>query len=100
MVPPSRRLPEAPILQVSAITVRCAIDPDRRNRVMYYLLTTLPFSFLFNCYSMFSGSARSLTKGEFLKVYLVIILCRCIETTCTNPSYPRIPYLALSQCFQ
>ena len=45
---------------------------------------------------MCSGSARSLTKGEFLKVYLANFLCRCIETTCTNPSYPAIPYLAMS----
>ena len=29
---------------------------------------------------MCSGSARSLPKGEFLKMYLVIFLCRCIKT--------------------
>jgi hypothetical protein len=45
---------------------------------------------------MFSGSARSLTKGDFLKAYLVMFLCRCIQTTCTNPSYPVLPYLAMS----
>ncbi len=45
---------------------------------------------------MCSGSARSLTKGEFLKVYLAIFLCHCIETTCTNPSYLAISYLAMS----
>ena len=39
---------------------------------------------------------RSLTKGEFLKVYLVMFLCHCIETTRTNPSYPAIPYLTMS----
>ena len=52
---------------------------------------------------MCCGLARSLTKGEFLKVYLVIFLCRCIETTCANHSYPEIPYLAMlpenSSCF-
>ncbi len=45
---------------------------------------------------MCSGSARSLTKGEFLKIYLVLFLCRCIETTQTNPSYLVIPCLAMS----
>ena len=35
-------------------------------------------------------------KGEFLKVYRVMFLCHCIETTHTNPSYPAIPYLAMS----
>ena len=96
MVLPSCRLPEAPILQVSAIAVRRAIDHDHPNTGMYYLLTTLTFLYLFNCYSMFSSSARSLTKGEFLKVYLVMFLCRCIQTMCTNPIYPAMPYLAMS----
>jgi hypothetical protein len=45
---------------------------------------------------MCSGSAHSLTKGEFLKVYLVKFFCRYIETMCTNPSYLAIPYLAMS----
>ena len=45
---------------------------------------------------MCSGSARSLTKGEFLKIYLVIFVCRCIETRRTNPIYPAIPYLLMS----
>jgi hypothetical protein len=53
---------------------------------------------------MCNGLARSLTKGEFLKVYLVIFLCCCIKTTCTNPSYLVIPYLAMlpenSSCFR
>ena len=39
---------------------------------------------------MCSVSARSLTKGEFLKVYLVIFLFPFIETMCANPSYPVI----------
>jgi hypothetical protein len=43
MVPPSRRLPAAPILQVSAIAVRCAINQDHHNTAMYFLLTTLTF---------------------------------------------------------
>jgi hypothetical protein len=34
MVPPSCRLPAAPILQVSAIAVRCVIDHDHRNTAM------------------------------------------------------------------
>jgi hypothetical protein len=42
------------------------------------------------------ASMRSLTKGEFLKEYLVMFLCRCIETTRTNPSYLAIPYLTMS----
>jgi hypothetical protein len=96
MVLPSCRLPEAPILQVSAIAIRRAIDHDHPNTGMYYLLTTLTFLYLFNCYSMFSSSARSLTKGEFLKVYLVMFLCCCIKTICTNPSHLVIPYLAMS----
>jgi hypothetical protein len=45
---------------------------------------------------MCSGSARLLTKGEFLKIYLVLFLCRCIETMRTNPSYLALPYLAMS----
>jgi hypothetical protein len=45
---------------------------------------------------MCSGSARSLTKGKFLKVYLMMFLCRFIETLRTNPSYPAIPYLGMS----
>ena len=45
---------------------------------------------------MCSSSARSLTKGKFLKVYLVMFLCRCIKTMRTNPSYPAIPYLGMS----
>ena len=44
---------------------------------------------------MCSGSACSLTKGKFLKVYLVMFLCCCMETTRTNPSYPVIPYLGM-----
>ena len=44
---------------------------------------------------MCSGSARLLTKGEFLKIYLVPFLCHCIETACTNPSYPALPYLGM-----
>ena len=38
--PPSRWLPEAPILQVSAITVRRRINHDHHNMVMYILLIT------------------------------------------------------------
>jgi hypothetical protein len=34
MVPPSRRIPVAPILQVSAIAVRCVIDINLRNTAM------------------------------------------------------------------
>ncbi len=45
---------------------------------------------------MCSSSEPSLTKGEFLKLYLVICLCRCIETTRTTPIYPAIPYLVMS----
>jgi hypothetical protein len=41
MVPPSRRLPTAPMLQVSAIAVHRTIDHDHRNMAMYFLLTTL-----------------------------------------------------------
>jgi hypothetical protein len=43
MVPPSHRLPEAPILQVSAIAVCPAIDHDHRNTGMNFLLTTFTF---------------------------------------------------------
>ncbi len=43
MVPPSRWLPEAPILQVSAIAVRRAIDHNRCNMAMYLLMMTLTF---------------------------------------------------------
>ncbi len=43
MVPPSRPLSAAPILQVSVIAVRRAIDHDHRNMAMYVLLTTLTF---------------------------------------------------------
>jgi hypothetical protein len=45
---------------------------------------------------MCSGSAGSLTKGEFLKIYLVLFLCRCIEIMQTNPCYLAIPYLVMS----
>ncbi len=45
---------------------------------------------------MCSGSEPSLTKSDLLKIYLVFFLCCCIETTCTNPIYPAIPYSAMS----
>ena len=35
MVPPSRRLPEAPILQVSVIAVRRTINHNHCNMAMY-----------------------------------------------------------------
>ncbi len=56
----------------------------------------LLFLYLFYYYSMCSGSVRSLTKGEFLKIYLVLFLCRCIETMRTNPIYPALPYFSIS----
>jgi hypothetical protein len=37
MVPPGCRLPVAPILQVSAIAVRCAIDINIHNRAIQFL---------------------------------------------------------------
>ena len=43
MAPPSRLLPMAPMLQVSAIVVRPAIDHHHCNMAMYFLLTTLTF---------------------------------------------------------
>jgi hypothetical protein len=44
MVPPSRWLPTAPMLQVSAIVVRLTIDHNHRNTAMYFLLRiTLTF---------------------------------------------------------
>jgi hypothetical protein len=43
MVPPSFRLPVAPILQVSAIAVRRVINHDHCNTVMYFFLMTLTF---------------------------------------------------------
>jgi hypothetical protein len=55
--------------------------------------------FYFTIILICSGSACSLTKGEFLKIYLVLFLCCCIETMHTNPSYPSIPYLAMSLKF-
>jgi hypothetical protein len=49
MVPPSRRLPTAQILQVSTIAVHRAIDLDLCNTAMYFLLTTLTLIlYLFN----------------------------------------------------
>jgi hypothetical protein len=41
--PPSRRLPAAPILQVSVIAVRSVINHDHCNTAMYFLLATLTF---------------------------------------------------------
>jgi hypothetical protein len=87
MVPPGHQLPAAPILQVSAIAVHRAIDHNP-NTAMYFLMLTLTF--------MYSSSARLLTKGEFLKIYLVLFLCRCIETTCIKTSYLLISYLVMS----
>ncbi len=43
MVTPSHRLPAAPILQVTAIAVRCMINHNHCNTAMYFLLTTLTF---------------------------------------------------------
>ncbi len=58
------------------------------------------FSFIyFTIILICSGSACLLTKGKFLKIYLVLFLCRCIKTTRTNPSYPLIQYLAMSPEF-
>ena len=94
--PPSLRLSEAPTYRwVQSLYVTRSITIIATRRCTVYWWHYL-FFYLLNCYSMFSSSARSLTKGEFLKVYLVMFLCRCIETTCTNPSYPAIPYLAMS----
>ncbi len=45
---------------------------------------------------LWTAAPRSLTKGELLKINLVPFLCRCIKTMRTNPSYPVLPYLALS----
>jgi hypothetical protein len=43
MFPPSRRFPAAPILQVSVIAVRRAINHNHYITAMYFLLTTLTF---------------------------------------------------------
>jgi hypothetical protein len=58
------------------------------------------FSFIyFTIILICSGSACSLTKGEFLKIYLVLFLCCCNETMPTNPRYLLIPYLVMSPEF-
>jgi hypothetical protein len=59
MVPPNRRLPGAPILQVSAIAVRRAIDHNHCNTAMYFFYDT-NFSF----------------------IYFTIILCAAAQRTC------------------
>jgi hypothetical protein len=43
MPPPSCLLQTAPMTQVSAIAVCCAIDHNHRNMAIYFLLTTLTF---------------------------------------------------------
>ncbi len=43
MVLPIRWLPMAPMLHVSAITVRPVINHNHRNMAMYFLLRTLTF---------------------------------------------------------
>jgi hypothetical protein len=48
MISPARRLPAAPILQVSAIAVCRAIDLDLRNTAMQYFYVKLTVS-LFYC---------------------------------------------------
>ena len=47
MISPARRLPAAPILQVSAIAVCCAIDLDLRNTAMQFLDVKLTFSLFY-----------------------------------------------------
>jgi len=47
MISPARRLPAAPILQVSAIAVCCAIDLDLRNMAMQFLDVKLTFSLFY-----------------------------------------------------
>ena len=95
MVPPSCQLPVAPMLQVSVIAIRPAIDHNHHNTAMYFS-STMTLTFLLSYYySMCSSSACSLNKGEFLKSISCFLLCHCIETMRTNPSYPGIPYLAM-----
>ena len=47
MISPAHRLPAAPILQVSAIAVCCAIDLDLRNTAMQFLDVKLTFSLFY-----------------------------------------------------
>ncbi len=81
MVPPSHQLPAAPILQKSTIAICCAIDHNHCNTAMYFFWRHLLFLYLFYYYSMCSGSACSLTKGEFLKIYLVLF-CAAASKRC------------------
>jgi hypothetical protein len=87
MVPPSRRLPAAPILQVSAIAVRRAINHDHRNTkhgdVTFIDKTNCSFYFI-HYNSTGSGLARLFTKGEFYKLLLLLFWRTCIKTTQTN----------------
>ena len=47
MISPARRLPAAPILQVSVIAVCCMIDLDLRNTAMQFLDVKLTFSLFY-----------------------------------------------------
>ncbi len=83
-------------------TLRNWSRSSQHGKVLFVDYTNLSFIYL-TINLMCSHSACLLTKVEFLKIYLVLLLCRCIEMTCTNSSYPSILYLAMppkySSCF-
>jgi len=68
MISPARRLPAAPILQVSAIAVCRAIDLDLRNTAMQFLDVKLTFSLL---YLLLFCMPLTGTHGDKRYVFLV-----------------------------
>jgi hypothetical protein len=94
MVPPICRLLVAPILQVSAITIRLAIDHDHWDPAMWLLSMKLSNALL---YCLIFYVKRLSVPGDKRRVFEMIacafLLGRCIETTRTDPSYSPIFFL-------
>jgi len=65
MVPPARRPTAASILMVSPIAVRRAINFDRCNTVMYFLLLCLTISLFYYLFITGTGTAHPLAKCEY-----------------------------------
>ncbi len=86
LVPPARCLPEVSNKQLSKLVICHKINLDRHNMAMFFCITNYFFIlFLFS-----TGSHTCWLKVSFLKVILVIFLCRCTKMMRTNLSYPPI----------
>ncbi len=94
--------PKLPASSSSNITGECnrctscnLSGSSQHGNVLLFDSTNI-FLHLFYYYSMCSGSACLLTKGEFLEWLIVLYHGRCIKTMHTDPSYSSIFFLSMS----